>query len=100
MEQLLNNHIDEMEALESEVHEMIDRVISEIKIASLVANPEKEIARIATMIRAVLKEVHIPKAVKMGIDIANLIRKKIEKIDIQDTDDPKLNKELADESKN
>ena len=99
LDKLIHNHIDKMDELEEDVKDDIDKIYEGLDIERILNDPEGEMLTTAEQIKKLIIDNYTPKAIENGFDVAEKIDKLRRDIVIQDTDDPKINKEQFNDTK-
>lgn len=94
MDKLINSHIDELEAIESEMDAIVEESIKAIDIKALAENPVIELTRIKDELKEIFVGRYAPEIIKIGNEFAQTIQGKIEEdkaLKIDKSKDPNLN---------
>lgn len=98
---VIRKHIDSMDSIALDIDTQIDKLMKSIDIDAIMENPQDAMIQIGEAMGEILKNKIIPNSVNQGHQLAATIEKlrKGEKIEIPDTENPTLNKELADDKR-
>jgi hypothetical protein len=90
LDKVLVSHLDDMDKIEDELDEIIERLVDNIDINAIITDPLNSLGEVAAIMIDLLDEDIYKDAVKNGIELANAIRKDGD-IKIQRADDPNKN---------
>jgi len=91
----IHKHIDQMDKIEERVNKEIDLILQSLDIDDLLESPEEVLLEAVDNFRKILTDELLEESVKVGIDFAKEVKKAKEDLVIADTDNPNLNKEVA-----
>ena len=91
MEKVIHGHLDDLDALEKEADTLVEEVLSGVNVDDVVADPEAVLTALATEVKERLIEGLMPKAVELGLDLADKV--KDETVEVPKTDDPHYDKD-------
>lgn len=72
----LHKHLDEMDKLEEQMQDDIDKAIATIDIDALMANPKATLDEVSNIIEKFLVNKYAHLALKHGSDLAKIVQKK------------------------
>ena len=99
LDRVIISHLDEMDKVSDEAEGLIEKVIKSLDIDEVLDDPMGTMQEVSEVVKEILLYNIIPKAIKNGEDFVSAIEslKRGEKIEIPDSSNPNLNKELVDD---
>lgn len=95
LDKVLLSHLEKQDVLEDGVEQDIDSLISNLSITELMSGAEEALLALVGKLQIDLKENYYPEASKNGLELAKDIEEDGD-IQVPDSNDPTLNKDLAD----
>ena len=90
LDQIINKHLDEMDKVEDAIATDIESIMKQIDVSSIMQNPLAELTEIVDLVKKLLEDEYIPKAIDEGASFSKAIEEDGD-IVIQDSDNPELN---------
>ena len=102
LDKTIEKHIDEMDEIEIQASNDIDKIFEGLDIDALIDNPKEELENFVLIMTEILKDSYLDIAVAEGVKLANKIeefRKKDKDIIVEDSNNPKLNEGQFDDQR-
>ena len=77
MQRLVEEHLDEIEAIEKKAFDQIDKLISAMSIDKIIDDTQGTLSAVAVEVESILKEIQ-PEAATHGVEYGKKIAEKIE----------------------
>lgn len=90
---ILHKHLDEMDAIEAQMQDDIDKAIASIEVDALIANPKATLDEIVKMIEDFLVKKYAHIALKNGSDLAKIVQKR--NVVVDPSNNPKVNEDAV-----
>ncbi len=100
LDQIIHKHIDALEDIEERMFVNIDSLIDNINIDELIDSPTDTILGISSVVKDLIEDIYSAEAMKLGFELADQINESIKEndlIEVTDSDDPNINKDLLDD---
>ncbi len=98
LDKVLISHLEKQDELEDGIEADVDTLVDKLSIPDLMQGAEEILLGLVAAVQEQLKESYYPESAKNGVEFATDIEKDGD-IQVPKTDDPVLNKELADGDK-
>ena len=97
LDKILNDHLDVMEKIESDMEKDIDSIISKIDIDEILIDAQAELDEVVAAIMRLIEDEYIPQAIDAGQKLSQDMGRSKRDIIIQDTKDTTINEGLVDD---
>ena len=99
LDKVILDHVEDIESIEDEVADMIDKMIDKIDIDAVIADPHGSLNEFSNVVFGILTDKYYPMIADKGIEFAQSVQKDGD-VQVSISKDPKLNEELLDRGEN